>query len=174
MKQGMRRGVASLGLLFALASCTDLPVAPSRDTSGNPSNGASADPGTPPAPVVEVASLVLTPATVEINAPYSLGGYQSGTSAEPSEFEVAGYPTTAQLFVDFLAKSGEPAPEAELVWSTTNPALVMVDADGWIRSVDPGLSGMATVTAQLKSNRQIKASTTVMVRNDGKLVLELQ
>lgn len=169
MKQGMRRGVASLGLLFTLASCTDLPVAPSRDTAGKPSDGAPADQN----PTAAIASLVLTPATVEINAPYSLGGYQSGTSAEPSEFEIAGYPTTAQLFVDFLTESGTPATPAELVWSTTNPALVMVDADGWIRSVDPGLSGTATVTAQLKSNRQIQASTAVTVRNDGKLVIEL-
>jgi len=175
MKQGICHAMASLGLVLAVSSCTDLPVVP-RNTSGDPTPGATTKPGTdtPGQPAAAVARLVVSPTTVEINAPYSLGGYQSGTDAAPSDYEVAGYPTTAQLFVAYLAESGEGTEPAPLLWATSNPELVMVDGNGWIRSVDPGVSGTATVTVHLQSNPDIKASTLVTVRNDGKLVVELK
>lgn len=175
MKQGLRQVLASLGLLLALSSCTDLPVAPGRNTSGDPAPGATTDPGTPAQPAAPpVAQLVVSPTAVEINAPYSLGGYQSDTGAGPSEVESAGFPTTAQVLVSFLAESGEGTEPAPLLWRTSNPGLVMVDENGWIRAVDPGVSGTATVTVQLRGNPQIQATTAVTVRNDGKLVVELK
>ena len=175
MKQGIRRVAASLGLLLAVSSCTDLPVVP-RDSAGDPAPGASANPstGAPAQPAAPVARLTVTPTAVEINAPYSLGGYQSGTEMGPSEHEAAGYPTTAQIVVSFLAESGEGTDAAPLVWATSDAGLVMVDGNGWIRAVDPGVSGTATVTVHLRSKPDISASTTVTVRNDGKLVVELK
>ncbi|MNR88647.1 hypothetical protein D3C86_363400 [compost metagenome] len=174
MKQGIRQAMASLGLILAVSSCTDLPVVP-KNTAGDPTPGATNNPGTgTPVQAAAVARLVVTPTTVEINAPYSLGGYQSETEAGPSAHEVAGYPTTAQLFVAYLAESGEGTEPAPLRWVTSNPELVMVDDHGWIRAVDPGVSGTASVTVQLRSNPDIQASTTVTVRNDGKLVVELK
>jgi len=175
MKQGIRRVMASLGLLLAVSSCTDLPVVP-KNTSGDPAPGASTSPGTVTAeqPPAAVARLVVTPTSVEINAPYSLGGHQSETEAGPSQHEIAGYPTTAQLFVSFQAESGKSTEPAPLLWATSNPELVMVDGNGWIRAVDPGVSGTATVTVHLRSNPEIQASTVVTVRNDGKLVVELK
>lgn len=176
MTQGTRRIMASLGLVLAVSSCTDLPVVPSRTSTGDPAPGATANPGTgtPGQSAAAVDRLVLTPTTVELNAPYSLGGYQSDTEAGPSEHEVAGYPTMAQLFVSFLAKSGEGTEPAPLLWATSDASLVMVDGNGWIRAVDPGVSGTASVTVHLRSNPEIQASTTVTVRNDGKLVVELK
>lgn len=167
MKQGIRRGLASLGLLLAVSSCADLPVAPSKNSSGEPVTKA------PAAAAPPVARIVLAPDAVEINAPYALGGYQSETEAEPSQHEVAGFPTTAQLFVSFLAESGEATKPAPLIWKSSDTGLVVVDAQGWIRAVDPGVAGTATVTAHLAGDSEIKASTTVTVRNDGKLVVEL-
>lgn len=177
MKQGIRRVAASFGLLLAVSSCTDLPVSPGRGTGGDPAPGASSDPSTggpaqPAAP--PVARLTVNPTAVEINAPYSLGGYQSETQMGPAHVEAAGYPTTAQIVVSFLAESGNRTDAAPLLWTTSDAGLVMVDGNGWIRAVDPGVSGTASVTVQLRNNPDISATTTVTVHNDGKLVVELK
>ena len=173
MKQGIRRVAASFGLLLAVSSCTDLPVSPGRNSEGEPAPGASSGPGAQPA-APAVARLTVNPTAVEINAPYSLGGYQSETQMGPAHVEAAGYPTMAQIVVSFLAESGNRTDAAPLLWNSSDPGLVMVDGNGWIRAVDPGVSGTATVTVQLRNNPDISATTTVTVHNDGKLVVELK
>lgn len=173
MKQGIRQVAASIGLLLAVSSCTDLPVSPGRSTAGDPAPGASSGPGVQPA-APPVARLTVNPTAVEINAPYSLGGYQSETQMGPAHVEAAGYPTMAQIVVSFLAESGNRTDATPLLWNSSDPGLVMVDGNGWIRAVDPGVSGTATVTVQLRNNPDISATTTVTVHNDGKLVVELK
>ncbi len=180
MKQGMRRGMASLGLLLAITSCTDPPVVPGRGTSGDPVGTPPTGPGavTPDDPGARVASIAVTPEAVEINAPH----YESDSSdiGAPSsdgsdlEHESAGFPTTALLAVTFRTESGEIASPAELLWTSSNPQLVTVDDYGWVQASDTDVSGVATVTARLKRNPLVSASATVTVRNDGMLAIELK
>jgi hypothetical protein len=183
-KQGMRWGASALGLLFVVTSCSDLPMAPSRNTSGTPSSGATTSPTEPPAPVepvaVMIASIAITPSSVEISAPhYTEEGEmpdQNSPNSDGSdlEHESAGFPTSALLSVTFRTEAGEIAPPQDLLWSTSNSQLLSVDETGWVQAIDPEVSGSATVTARLRSNPQVSASTTVVVRNDGLLAIELK
>lgn len=172
------RRMALLGALVAIAGCTALqqvPIGPSSTgigTTTGTTSGPTQQANTIAAPAV--ASLALEPATVELNAPYSYGGYQSETTAELSEREVAGYPTIARLWLTFLDSAGKRTAAADIDWASSQPELVSVDRDGWIRSVDPGTSGLITITARLKSDPTISATTSVVLRNDGKLSLELK
>lgn len=169
---------ALLVALLAVAGCTSLqqPLVTTGDASGTGTGTASATASLPvaAAPAPKVASLAITPDSLELNAPYSYGGYQSETDASLSEKEVAGYPTTGRLWPIFLDAEGQRIPPAEIDWMSSNPELVMVDATGWVRSVDPGTSGMITITLRLKADPTILATASVVLRNDGKLSLELK
>lgn len=171
MLREIPRRMALLGALMAIAGCTALQQVP-LDTPGT-SGSASGSPQVVPA-AAKVASLALEPANVELNAPYSYGGHQSETEAGLSEREVAGYPTIAKLWLTFLDSEGKRTAAADIEWASSHPELVAVDRDGWIRSVDPGTSGTIAITARLKSDPTIGATTSVVLRNDGKLSLELK
>ncbi len=170
------RRMALIGLLVAVAGCTALQQNP-LGTSGTGTTGTgttSVQSQATPTPAPKVASLALDPTSVELNAPYSYGGYQSETEAALSEREVAGYPTTARLWPSFMDEAGNRTAATDLDWISSNPELVAVDHTGWIRSVDPGTSGTILITARLKSDPTIVATTSVVLRNDGKLSLELK
>lgn len=111
---------------------------------------------------------------MDINAPYSFGGGQSQTNAGLSEQPAAGFLTSAQLGVSFLDATHQAAAPTDVVWTTSNPALVTVDGTGLIRSVDPGTSGTVVITVSLKKNPQVSATASVTLHDDGKLALELQ
>lgn len=172
MFRNLPRRAALLGVLLALAGCPgQLGTAGiGGDSTGTASssvqpNGSAAS---------KVANLTLDPTNIELNAPYSYGGYQSETDAALSEREVAGYPTSARLLPTFLGSDGKRTAAAELDWLSSHPELVAVDQSGWIRSVDPGTSGNITIIARLKSDPTISATASVVLRNDGKLSLELK
>ncbi|GEM_PF-1914465 len=179
MKQGFLRGSASLALLFAVVSCSDLPTVPSRDSSGEPVVGASAAPN-PAAPIVKVASIVVSPSTLEINAPHFTSENEKPDLQAPDsdasnlEHESAGFPSAALLTVAFLSESGEPLAPGVLHWSSSNPQLLSVDEDGWVQAIDTEVGGVVTVTARLKGNPGVSASSTVTVRNDGMLAIDLK
>lgn len=177
--------MASVCILLALAGCVTTVAPTGKTISGDTATGSVAASPAPNAPGVEgtvqptpaprpITRLQVIPSSLEINAPYSYGGYQSETQAGLSQQEVAGYPTTGQLFVSFLAEDGEPVAPAELVWTSSNPEFLVVDSNGWVRSVDPGAFGMGLVTVRLKHDPRISATASVTVRNDGKLHLELE
>lgn len=171
------RRMALLGVLVAVAGCTTLQQSP-LGTTGTLTTGttgsASSSIAVAPVQAPKVAKLNLMPEAIELNAPYSYGGYQSETEAGLSEREAAGYPTNAKLSLTFLDSEGKRTLPAEIDWHSSNPALVAVDSTGWIRSVDPGTSGTATIHARLKSDPTIEATASVLIRNDGKLSLELK
>lgn len=176
MFRNVPRRTALIGVLMAVAGCTALqqtPLGPTGTSTGT--TGSSTSPASATASVApKVASVALEPTSLELNAPYSYGGYQSETDASLSEQEVAGYPTTARLWPTFLDGEGKRLPSADLDWMSSNPELVMVDPTGWVRSVDPGTSGTITITARLKADPTILATASVVLRNDGKLSLELK
>ncbi|HEY9857597.1 MAG TPA: hypothetical protein V6D05_17765 [Stenomitos sp.] len=163
------RRTAYLGLLLAVAGCTALQQPPIA------TGGSSTGPAAPAATTApKVASLAIEPTNIELNAPYSYGSYQSETEVGLPDRDVAGYPTTAKLWPTFLDSEGKRIPTADVDWISSNPELVMVDQTGWLRSVDPGTSGTLVITARLKSDPTILATASVVLRNDGKLSLELK
>lgn len=178
MKQGIRQAMATLGLLLAVSSCTDLPAAPGRGSTGDPAPGESTPPASE-APAA-VASIALSPETLELNTPHytaesempdMLGPNSDGTTLE---HESANFPTSALLAVTFRTAAGEVAPPAELGWISSNPQVAWVDEVGRVQAADTEVGGVATVTAFLRHNPQIRASVTVTVRNDGQLAVELK
>lgn len=165
------RRAAYLGVVLAVAGCTSLQQSPIT-TSG--SGTAAATTSVQPAAAPRIASLTLDPTSLQLNAPYSYGSYQSETDTSLGDRDVAGYPTTARLWATFLDGEGKPTVPADIDWMSSNPELVMVDQTGWIHSLDPGTSGTITITARLKSDPTILATASVELRNDGKLSLELK
>ena len=182
MKQGIRRGLASLGVLLAVSSCTEIPVVPSRNSAGNPDPVATAAPPAeaPVDPATLVASLALSPETLELNSPHYTDETEMSDLSSPNsdgtflEHESANFPTSALLAVAFRAAAGGPTPPAELVWISSNPQVAWVDEFGRVHAADTEVGGVATVTAFLRHNPQIRASVTVTVRNDGQLAIELK
>jgi hypothetical protein len=176
--------MASLGLLLTVSSCTDLPVAPGRNSTGNPEPGATSAPGTGPGsavdPAAAVASIAVTPEALEISAPHYTDEHELSDVLSPSsdgstlEHESAGFPTAALLAVTFKNEAGEVAPPADILWSSSNPQLVSVDEHGWVYAADTEVGGVATISARLRSKPQVSASATVTVRNDGLVAIELK
>ncbi len=181
MRQGIRRGMASLGLLLVLPSCTDLPVAPGRDAAGDPKPSSSSAPAAGAIdPAATVASIAVTPEALEISAPHYTESDELSDVLSPSsdgsklEHESAGFPTAALLAVTFKNDAGQVAAPAEILWSSSNPQLVSVDEHGWVYAADTEVGGVATITARLRSKPQVSASASVTVRNDGVLAIELK
>jgi hypothetical protein len=169
---GLHRGLLAGGLLLAIAGCVSTSGAPTPLLSSVATGSAPvASVSVAPLPI---AAMAVTTASVSLNAPYSYGGYQAVSNGYVPVQEAAGYPTAALLTLSFTNSAGSAAAPADVWWTSSNPELVVVDANGWVRTVDPGTWGTATVTATLKSNPQISASASVTVTNDGKLQLEVK
>lgn len=192
MKQGILRGVASLSLLLAITSCTDVPVAPRNTTGETPTETPSSGGGTVTNPgsgttdpqvqpvVQAVASITIAPGNIEISAPHHTPATEEPDNAVPLsdgtqiEHESAGFPSSALLTPTFKTASGETVPAVELYWSSSNPQLATVDEYGFVQAQDTEVSGSVTITARLKSNPLVFATASVTVRNDGVLAIELK
>lgn len=157
------RGWASCGLLLAVLGCSEAPP-----------NVAGTDPGATATPVPQVNSntLALSPDTIVLNAPYSYTGFDhTGISNNQALANpVAGYVTRALLSGRFGDRE---ATGSELVWSSSNPEIVTVTGDGLVESLDTGTYGTVIITARSKANPSLVATASILLRNDGKLALEL-
>ena len=158
MKQGFLRAVAASCLLIALGGCPA--------TSSNSKGSAQ------PTTATALTSLAISPSSIDLNAPYSLGASGSQvTSSNPGSTQVAGFPTTGQFTV---SGTGATVSASEVIWTSSAPDLVTVDGNGVVQSVNSGTSGTVTITATLQSNPQISATASVNLVNDGNASLVLQ
>lgn len=127
-----------------------------------------------------IASIALSPETLELNTPHFTDEDERSDIGSPNsdgselEHESANFPTSALITVSFRSASGEPTEPAELVWISDNPQIAWVDEYGRVSAADTEVGGIATITAFLRQNPQVRASVRVTVRNDGQLAIEIK
>jgi len=196
--QGTLRQSVLGGLVLVCVACTSAPPAPTGSTGVNGTSGDTGLTTTTPAPVasktptpnddpstqassvpytvtpVNVIGLSLPTAPIELNAPYSYGSFQSNTTNSMNGTETANFPTSIQLVPTVTTDTGSAPNWGDLIWVSSNPELVMVDQNGWVHTTDPGAVGTATISVMARMNLNLKASVPVVVRNDGKLQLEIR
>ena len=158
MKQGFLRVTAASCLLIALGGCPATSSPKGQETM-------------PSATTAAVTSLALTPSSIDLNAPYTLGASGSQVTNSPGFTQVAGFPTTGQFAV---SGTGGTVSAPDVVWTSSAPDLVTVDGNGVVQSVNSGTSGTVTITATLQGNPRVSATASVNLVNDGKASLVLE
>ncbi len=169
------RGLVCITLLVISTGCPSAPdIAASSIVKSiptpTPSDGSG---GATPAPGAgsQAPALAIEPASVDLNAPYdNLGntGSNQTTTAQTS----AGYATAAKLLVKDAA--GRLVPFGEIEWTSSDPAIAVVEDGNWVRTVDPASIGSVLLTARLRSNGSTIATSSASVRNDGRVEAELK
>lgn len=144
--------LAYLALTLGLSACTDLP--PPAPLAGTASNAAA-----------QVSGLSLYPENATLSVPPENPGLAS-----------AGFQTSLQLDARGAARTLSPE---DLVWHSSHPELVQVDAMGLVSAARTTGGAKPTVvpvtiTATLRQDSTKVATTAVSITDEGTLILQPQ
>ena len=76
-------------------------------------------------------------------------------SLEPDPLSLTAPGDTARLSATVRDAGGSPVPDAQLVWSSTDPAVVAVDASGLVTAIARGEVEVTAVSGQLKATSSV-------------------
>lgn len=131
---------------------------------------------TGPAPT-DIASFVITPDTIRLNAPAtSESGFipTSPGGAPKGGTDIAGLDTATYFTVMAKLNDGSTRKVGNVKWTSSNPSLVSIDEAGLARALQPGTFGTVTITAAHNEKVDLKADAVVTLVNDGHAAVEIE